>query len=170
MSFTFPPEVRSIERFMFSGCKDLEEVILPNGTQNICANAFDGCRHLRKLTIPESVRSVGYIGADSPQLKSLHCHGIQIKTKDWKEHIKDYDSVIYMIVRKDFDENIFPPLKYWVIYQMFLRNQDDENIYHYIKEHFEEIIKALIQDNQTELVQNYMKSFRRYTTAQNLDE
>lgn len=59
VSFTFPPEVRSIERFMFSGCKDLEEVILPEQVPSIAIHVFEQCSSLKRIRIPASLENIG---------------------------------------------------------------------------------------------------------------
>ena len=59
VSFTFPPEVRSIERCMFSGCKDLEEVILPEQVTSIAINVFEQCSSLKRIRIPASLENIG---------------------------------------------------------------------------------------------------------------
>ena len=44
---------------MFSGCKSLETIALPNTLVSIGDNAFDGCKNLVVVTIPGSVKMIG---------------------------------------------------------------------------------------------------------------
>ncbi|MBR1392268.1 MAG: leucine-rich repeat protein [Ruminococcus sp.] len=44
----------------FSGCENLEEVILGDGIENISYMAFSGCPKLKKLTVPESVTFIAW--------------------------------------------------------------------------------------------------------------
>ena len=166
----FPKKLTDIGDSCFRNCKSLEEVIFPNGTKDIIAGAFNGCEKLKKIVIPETVTWVGYSFSSCPELEKILCHGIEIKKQDLDKNSETASIFVWMIVRKDFEARRLPDSKYRIIYEMFLRNQDNQKINAYIKENFAEIIKILIQENQIQLVQNYMKSFRRYTTAQNLDE
>lgn len=169
-SIHLPKNLKTIGDSCFRYCKSLEEVIFPNGTKDIIAGAFNGCEKLKKVVIPETVTWVGYSFSSCPELEKILCHGIEINEQDLDKNSETASIFVWMIVRKDFEARRLPNSKYRIIYEMFLRNQDNQKINAYIKENFAEIIKILIQENQIQLVQNYMKSFRRYTTAQNLDE
>ena len=49
----------SIGASAFSGCTELEDVILPNNVTSIGTNAFHNCNDLEYITIPNSVTSIG---------------------------------------------------------------------------------------------------------------
>ena len=58
---------------MFSGCANMQKIILPNSLVSIGERAFDGCSSLSSITIPNSVISIGrnaYYGC--PSLKSVY--------------------------------------------------------------------------------------------------
>ena len=42
----------------FIGCKNLEEVVLPEGLTNLESKAFEGCVNLKRLTIPDSMTTI----------------------------------------------------------------------------------------------------------------
>ena len=168
-SVRFPNHLKTIGDSCFRECHSLEEVILPSGTKTIIAGAFDNCKTLKKIVLPESVTFTGYIVCGCRSLELLICHGIEIRKQELENLPSIANGIIWLIIQKRFDENIYPEAKYRILYQMFIRNPDDEKINTYIKTNFNEIITCLIQDNQIETVQNYIKSFRRYLNVQNLD-
>ncbi|MBE6876697.1 MAG: leucine-rich repeat domain-containing protein [Ruminococcus sp.] len=169
-SVRFPNHLKTIGDSCFRECYSLKEVILPSGTKTVIAGAFDNCKTLKKIVLPESVTFTGYIVYGCRSLELLICHGIEIRKQEFENLPGIANGIIWLIIQKRFDEKIYPEAKYRILYQMFIRNPDDEKINTYIKTNFNEIITCLIQDNQIEAVQNYIKSFRRYLNAQNLDE
>ncbi len=166
----FPKKLTDIGDSCFRNCKSLEEVLLPNGTKSLVAASFNGCEKLKKIVIPESVDWVGYMISSCPVLKTILCHGIEIKKQDLDNGSETASKFVWMIVRKDFDIKRLPNSKYRIIYEMFLRNQDDTKINTFVKENFNEIITSLILENQIQTAENYLNSFRNCITAQNLDD
>ncbi len=57
-SVVVPDGVKSIKN-VFSSCRQLESVTLPNSITTLDFGAFDSCSSLRDITIPESVTSIG---------------------------------------------------------------------------------------------------------------
>ncbi len=53
-----PDNVRDVRKGAFSGCTALERINLPEGLTSIGENAFYGCKALRRLRIPSSVKRV----------------------------------------------------------------------------------------------------------------
>ena len=43
---------------MFSGCKNLKSVVIPDSVISIGESAFKGCENLEAITIPDSVTSI----------------------------------------------------------------------------------------------------------------
>ncbi|MBR1554657.1 MAG: leucine-rich repeat domain-containing protein [Oscillospiraceae bacterium] len=166
----FSKNLKNIGDSCFRECYHLEEVILPNGMKGVIAGAFNNCRKLKKLVIPESVSFTGHIAGGCVSLETLICHGIEIRKQEFENLPSEASSIIWLIVQKRFDEKLPPDIKYRIIYQMFVRNPDDEKINIYIKQNFDAIISILIEINQIQMVQNYIKSFRRYLNSQNLDK
>ena len=105
-----------------------------------------------------------------PALETILCHGIELKKQDLDKGSETASKFVWMIVRKDFDIKRLPNSKYRIIYEMFLRNQDDTKINTFVKENFNEIITSLILENQIQTAENYLNSFRNCITAQNLDD
>ena len=52
-------EVLSIRNSVFSGCKVMSKVVIPNSVTSIGQRAFSGCSGLTSITIPNSVTSIG---------------------------------------------------------------------------------------------------------------
>ena len=166
----FPKKLTDIGDSCFRNCKSLQEVIIPAGTKSLVAASFNGCEKLKKIVIPESVDWVGYMISSCPVLETILCHGIEIKKQDLDNGSETASKFVWMIVRKDFDIRRLPDSKYRIIYEMFLRNQDDTKINTFVKENFNEIITSLFLENQIQTAENYLNSFRNCITAQNLDD
>ncbi len=58
-SFTVPETVTEIDEGAFSGCVNLEEIILPEHLTEIRNYTFQSCRKLQKLMLPETIASIG---------------------------------------------------------------------------------------------------------------
>lgn len=52
---TFPNDITSIGDFAFSGCAELESILLPASIQNIGKGAFQRCSKLKSINVPQSV-------------------------------------------------------------------------------------------------------------------
>lgn len=57
-SITLPQGVKSIDRFAFNNCRNLERIVLPQNLDTISEGAFENCRKLRTI---ENLSSVHYI-------------------------------------------------------------------------------------------------------------
>jgi hypothetical protein len=57
--FSPPIEVSEIGKEVFSGCKNLSSITLPEGVTNIGEKAFFFCTNLNSITLPDSVTSIG---------------------------------------------------------------------------------------------------------------
>ena len=69
---------------MFSGCKTLEQVVLPNNIINVSPHAFDGCASLVSVSIPESVTDMGgYAFANCKELADIALPGNLMKIGDY---------------------------------------------------------------------------------------
>ena len=51
--------VQSIAENAFSGCDDIQSIIIPSGVTEICKDAFYGCNGLKAINIPGSVKAIG---------------------------------------------------------------------------------------------------------------
>lgn len=73
--FSFSDRVRIIEDGTFSGCKNLELVLIPdNSIETIGSSAFEYCTNLISINIPKCVQSIGvdaFIGCDRLKCGSL---------------------------------------------------------------------------------------------------
>ncbi|MBR5974737.1 MAG: leucine-rich repeat domain-containing protein, partial [Clostridiales bacterium] len=58
-SLTIGSGVTSIGESAFSGCKGLEEVVIPNSVTSVDNSAFSGCKNISSLTIGSGVTSIG---------------------------------------------------------------------------------------------------------------
>ena len=53
------PESRGLSQDVFSGCSSLQEIIIPEGVNEIHEGAFKGCSSLKEIVIPQSVIDIG---------------------------------------------------------------------------------------------------------------
>ncbi|MBR1528467.1 MAG: leucine-rich repeat protein [Oscillospiraceae bacterium] len=164
-----PKNLLTIGDSCFRNCYALEEMILPYGLKGISPAAFNECLNLKKLIIPESVTYTGAIAYHCDALEYLSCQGIVLETRTFPMLPGEASELIWMMMEKCFNERVTPELKYYVIYQMFIRNQGEQKILEYIKTNFNLIIETLILKNQIQLLQDYIRSLRSCLTAQNLD-
>lgn len=68
---TLPEGIECIGESAFSGCKDLDGVIVSDGVQKIEDYAFEKCENLSKVELPESVQEVGlYVFEDTSWLET----------------------------------------------------------------------------------------------------
>ena len=52
--------VKSIEKGAFEGCESLENILIPNGVEQIGNYAIAKCKALKKIVIPSCVKSIGW--------------------------------------------------------------------------------------------------------------
>jgi len=57
--FTMPSELQKIDMYAFSGCENLEKVILNDKLEVIETRAFAECRKLQDVVLPDSLQSIG---------------------------------------------------------------------------------------------------------------
>lgn len=54
-----PTETKAVAEYAFSGCAELERVIIPQGTAVIGECAFEDCAALKSVSFPDSLRKIG---------------------------------------------------------------------------------------------------------------
>lgn len=56
-----PKSVTEIQRLAFADCKNLKEVVFENGSRlkTIMATAFSGCSALENIILPEGLENIG---------------------------------------------------------------------------------------------------------------
>ena len=70
----------------YYGCNDLEQVVIPDGVEQIGMGAFRNCANLKKITIPTSViRFSGKCFAECPKLRLIEYEGT---IEEWKRITK----------------------------------------------------------------------------------
>ena len=55
-----PHKVTSVGEYLFCECRQLREVVLPNGLQKIGLRAFEGCNSLKHIHLPESLKELDW--------------------------------------------------------------------------------------------------------------
>ena len=72
------PEFDDIADFVFSGCKALKRVVIPEGVTQIGMSAFQQCEALSSVTIPSSVTKILYCAFDECRsLTEIHFNGLR---------------------------------------------------------------------------------------------
>lgn len=70
----------------YYGCNELEQVVIPDGVEQIGMGAFRNCANLKQITIPTSVtRFSGKCFAECPKLRLIEYEG---KIEEWKRITK----------------------------------------------------------------------------------
>ncbi|MBR4948280.1 MAG: leucine-rich repeat domain-containing protein [Clostridiales bacterium] len=73
---TFEEGRTCITEFMFSGCRNLEQVIIPDGISSIEKYAFDQCTKLKTVYIPASIKQIDRFSfGDSNNLEKVYYSG-----------------------------------------------------------------------------------------------
>ena len=73
---TFEEGRTCITNFMFSGCRNLEQVIIPDGISSIETYAFDECTKLKTVYIPASIKQIDRFSfGDSNNLEKVYYSG-----------------------------------------------------------------------------------------------
>ncbi|MBO4462439.1 MAG: InlB B-repeat-containing protein, partial [Lachnospiraceae bacterium] len=68
--------ITEIGQNMFSLCRSLTNVIIPNSVRTIDVQAFDGCYSLTSITIPDSVESVSFFAFADSGLRRVEFKGV----------------------------------------------------------------------------------------------
>lgn len=66
-SYTLDSNVKTIEGSAFGYCKNIQNVIIPNGVTTIGNYVFRNCSNLKSITIPGSVKKIGYIDVNDTE-------------------------------------------------------------------------------------------------------
>ena len=89
------PNLRVINRSCFYGCKNLKNVIVPEGVISVGRDAFGGCENLESLTLPGTVVEFGGItGCKSLKTISL-CNPTPV-TSGYSDNSIDFDSEMFL--------------------------------------------------------------------------
>ena len=64
-------ELRKFDHNCFRNCKDLTEVILPEGLTNLGVSTFDGCSSLAEITLPSTLKTIGSYDFKGTAIKEL---------------------------------------------------------------------------------------------------
>lgn len=57
-------QLRTIPEYCFAGCNNLEEIIIPEGVEEVGEEAFDGCKNLKRIIVPSTLNDVQNIPAN----------------------------------------------------------------------------------------------------------
>lgn len=66
-SYTLDSNVKTIEDKAFAGCKNIQNVIIPNGATTIGDMEFYDCSNLKSITIPGSVKKISLIDVNDTE-------------------------------------------------------------------------------------------------------
>ena len=64
IDFSRVTQLKTIPENCFMGCKNLEEIVIPEGVQTIEFGAFDGCSNLRSIVLPSTLRTISALTDD----------------------------------------------------------------------------------------------------------
>ena len=72
VDFSMVSHLKTIPEYCFIGCKSLEEIVIPEGVEEIEYAAFERCSSLRKIVFPSTLRKISNFTEDSG-LDNLVC-------------------------------------------------------------------------------------------------
>lgn len=113
-SITIPDSVVSIDRFTFTGCENLNDVVLGGGMTSIPEHMFDGCSKLQSITIPRSIErcwAFSFAGCNSLSI-------VYVEPSDTyrvREILRDYADVSRITF---IEQALNQPRKYAVTFDM----------------------------------------------------
>lgn len=70
-SVKFPKTITEIQKYAFSGCQNLKEVVIPEGVKTIGVNAFWNCRNLESVSLPSTLKNIDWNAFSATGLKSV---------------------------------------------------------------------------------------------------
>lgn len=79
-TIVLPEGITTIEKYVFAGCHNIDNIIIPETVRNIGIRAFSKCTQLQELVIPDNVTRIGRSAFDG--VKSVSYHGKLIYTPD----------------------------------------------------------------------------------------
>lgn len=77
-SVVIPGSVVNVGNFL-SGCGNLSNVELSDGTQAILKNAFEGCNNLNSITLPSTIQSIGLNAFPNTTIKDVYCYATSVE-------------------------------------------------------------------------------------------
>lgn len=70
-SVKIPASVTEIQKYAFSGCQNLKEIVIPEGVKTIGVNAFWNCRNLASIKLPSTLKTVDWNAFSATGIKSI---------------------------------------------------------------------------------------------------
>ena len=72
-TIVLPESIQLIDKNAFSGCTKLLDIKIPSGVKVIRENAFSGCEYLTYIYLPDTLESLGSSAfANCPRIKEIH--------------------------------------------------------------------------------------------------
>ena len=148
----------------FYGCSELVSVTLPESLKTICPNAFGKCVKLKHLTLPENIQEIERLAFhECSELKLQYRQ--YIVTSDFVSR-GDEDLIAIMKDRK-FTVSSAMTFKAQLLFEMYF-SAPEKDVLKYIQENSEELLKALIDNQNTEVIRRILES-GQFITQQNID-
>jgi len=163
-----PEGVTRIENDAFSCCFSIVSVTVPEGVTSIGEGAFYGCDRLKSVILPRSVTSIGESAFSSYSNLKVRFRGLTFSPDTTEEGIT-INSIIDMMLEKDYDADIPLPVKFAVIWDAFCDNPKDVETYAYIKKNFVVMFHFLIDNEDTATIQKVLDN-SRFITKRNIDK
>jgi len=104
-SITIPNSVTSIGRKAFQNCTSLENIDIPDSVTSIDDNAFYSCSSLTSITIPDGVIKIGkYAFYNCTKLRTINYTGTEehwnsiSKGSDWNKYVPSDCQIVFNYV------------------------------------------------------------------------
>lgn len=185
-SISLPDGVTSIGQGAFSQCTSLTDITIPDGVESIESFTFDGCESLVNITIPDSVRSMGdyaFYGCKGLTSVALpdHCETlgcflfpestavlVEGRAIPFVNGDVSYEKQLSVIRHKDYNARMSTKIKYPLMWKLYFQDPDDPELFAWVKKHFSNMFKFLIEKEDVTAVNAICES-ERFLNKKNID-
>lgn len=121
------PNLRYISRSCFYGCKNLKNVIVPEGVISVDRNAFGGCENLESLTLPGTVVEFGGISG-CKSLKTISLCNPTPATSGYSDNPIDFDSEMFLNTTVKVPAGSLEAYRNAEVWKGFFNIEEDANL------------------------------------------
>ena len=167
-----PAHLTHIKEGAFLRCYNLQSVTFPEKLTSIDDVAFFKCYYLKHADIPKSVTYIGekaFMGCIALKRIPLICtDGTVIYEPEYKIKFK-FSDIQKLVLEREYSVSLYPLFKYDILFQMYMLDMDITGISAYIKEHFREMFRFLIDKENIKGIQKILAS-GDIVTKDNIDD
>lgn len=126
------------------GNRVIDRFIIPDSVVHIGAYAFD-LNQIPEIIVPDSVTSIGKLAFNGCNL--VICRSIELSSLLCSN--EELTAAAAMLVQKDYEMELNPLLKGYILYELYCKHPEDDLAMAYIEQH-PDIIFTFLIDNEKE--------------------